>query len=610
MLTGMLEASGGDASVYGLSAVNDMASIHRLMGVCPQENVAFDYLTVEDHLRLYGAIKGLTGAALDARVATLLRQLALADKAGALARHLSGGQVRRLCLAVALVGEPRVLYLDEPTSGLDPASRRAVWELLRAVKRDRVVVLTTHFMDEADILGDRIALMSSGRLRACGSSLFMKSVFGVGYRMTATVAPGGATSPLTAAAPLLAAVQEAVPGAFIDQVNNTTEETSSGGGSGGGGGGVEVDIVLPRDSADTLAAMLDTLERGAETLGLRTYSLRMPTMEEVFLRLSKLLAAAEGRRDAGTHDAPAAVVAAATAAENAAAMPWYDVRRRDGLTAAAAAARPETDGACSVLRCRPSRTRRHIALQLWRLTLAARRDVRSVWLQVVTPLLFVGAGIILVLLRNVGGVAPAASVSYTPAQYVAAAAGAPGGNFSLPLAVLAGSAGWVSSLPAVAGGGAAWPAASAAPGAPAVPLVPGASSDTLSSVQAWAAAREWDSAAVVLDATAGTPPTGPLGATILYNTSLTNSIPVTLSLLHSALLAGALGTPSPAPELFVGSFAPLRYTAGGESSSVGSFLSLGLLGFLVAAGFNTLPAIQVRDCGRGGGGGGGCEIEL
>ena len=101
-----------------------------------------------------------------------------------MAKSLSGGQKRKLSVAIALMGDSELVLLDEPTSGMDLTARRELWNMLKDEKQNRVIILTTHFMDEADILGDRIAIMADGRLVCLGSPLFLKNKFGVGYRLT------------------------------------------------------------------------------------------------------------------------------------------------------------------------------------------------------------------------------------------------------------------------------------------------------------------------------------------------------------------------------------------------------------------------------------------
>ena len=113
---------------------------------------------------------------------------------------LSGGMKRKLSVGCALIGNSRAVLLDEPSSGMDPASRRSMWELLRGAKPSRVLVLTTHYMDEADVLADRISVMSNGTLRCCGSSLFLKARFGLGYTLTMTVSSAASSAASSTAA--------------------------------------------------------------------------------------------------------------------------------------------------------------------------------------------------------------------------------------------------------------------------------------------------------------------------------------------------------------------------------------------------------------------------
>lgn len=113
-----------------------------------------------------------------------MTDVGIIDKRNALASTLSGGNKRKLSVCIALCGNSKFVILDEPTSGMDLSARRQLWNMLKKQKKDRIILLTTHYMDEADILGDRIAIMSNGKLEALGSSIFLKSKFGVGYSLT------------------------------------------------------------------------------------------------------------------------------------------------------------------------------------------------------------------------------------------------------------------------------------------------------------------------------------------------------------------------------------------------------------------------------------------
>ena len=184
MLTGLLEPSGGQAELNGIDIFKDLDYLRHNLGVCPQHNVLFDYLTVREHLELYATFKGIEGAPLiRSRVDKLIYEVELVNEQHQLASTLSGGQKRKLSVAIALIGDSKVIMLDEPTSGMDTTTRRRFWDMVKQYKEGRIVILTTHYMDEADILGDRICIMAEGNVQCCGSSLFLKNKFGVGYNL-------------------------------------------------------------------------------------------------------------------------------------------------------------------------------------------------------------------------------------------------------------------------------------------------------------------------------------------------------------------------------------------------------------------------------------------
>uniref|UniRef100_A0A8C0LK84 ATP-binding cassette sub-family A member 17-like n=1 Tax=Canis lupus dingo TaxID=286419 RepID=A0A8C0LK84_CANLU len=154
-----------------------MILIRKSMGWCPQHDILFDNFTVAEHLYFYARVS--LGMCPE-EVQRMLHVLGLEDKRDALSKFLSGGTKRKLSIGIALIAGSKVLMLDEPTSGMDAISRRAIWDLLQQHKSDRTVLLTTHFMDEADLLGDRVAIMAKGELQCCGSSLFLKQKYVTG----------------------------------------------------------------------------------------------------------------------------------------------------------------------------------------------------------------------------------------------------------------------------------------------------------------------------------------------------------------------------------------------------------------------------------------------
>lgn len=179
-MTGLIKPSEGTALIYGMDIKENMDIIRRDLGFCPQFNVLFNGLNVEEHLKFYAGLKG-KGHVLKVEMDPMLFDLGIPHKKKEFPENLSGGMKRKLSVAIAFVGGSNCVFLDEPTSGVDPYSRRSIWELLLKYKRGRTIILSTHFMDEADVLGDRIAIISRGQLKACGTSLFLKNYFGQGY---------------------------------------------------------------------------------------------------------------------------------------------------------------------------------------------------------------------------------------------------------------------------------------------------------------------------------------------------------------------------------------------------------------------------------------------
>jgi len=177
VLTTLMRPSAGDAWVEGFSVLGAGQEVRRLIGVVPQENNLDRYLTARENLTLHGRLHGMRPAAYNPRIDELLEMTGLASRQHDFPDTFSGGMQRRLVVARALVHEPRVLFLDEPTTGLDPQSRRALWEHIRGLRRTMTVFLTTHYMDEADALCDRIMIMDHGESLADGSAAELKDAF-------------------------------------------------------------------------------------------------------------------------------------------------------------------------------------------------------------------------------------------------------------------------------------------------------------------------------------------------------------------------------------------------------------------------------------------------
>nr|XP_020447202.1 retinal-specific ATP-binding cassette transporter [Monopterus albus] len=184
ILTGLYPPTSGTAYINGRDIRTDMDIIRSSMGTCPQYNILFKHLTVAEHILFYSLLKGRTEAEAKREVEDMLIDLGLPHRRNAEAQNLSGGMQRKLSVAMAFVGGSKVIILDEPTSGVDPYSRRSIWDLLLKYRAGHTVILSTHHMDEADLLSDRIAIISKGQLHCCGSPLFLKNCFGVGFYLT------------------------------------------------------------------------------------------------------------------------------------------------------------------------------------------------------------------------------------------------------------------------------------------------------------------------------------------------------------------------------------------------------------------------------------------
>ncbi|KAF8939132.1 ATP-binding cassette sub- A member 1 [Haplosporangium gracile] len=189
MLSGLTRSTGGDATFYGLSMNSEMAEIRSMMGVCPQHDILFDDLTAEEHIRLYAGLKNVPKEEIPRLTEERLNAVRLWNVKDKLSHTYSGGMKRRLSMVISTLGDPKIIFLDEPTTGMDPTNRRHVWSFIEKFKQGRIIILTTHSMEEADILGDRICVMAHGRLRAIGNSIHLKNKFGAGYRISLMTDP-------------------------------------------------------------------------------------------------------------------------------------------------------------------------------------------------------------------------------------------------------------------------------------------------------------------------------------------------------------------------------------------------------------------------------------
>ena len=176
MLSCLTKPTDGDAYLLGNSIRRDAAEVKSLIAVSPQETAVAPGLSVRENLELICGVHGFSRDQRNRRIAELTALLGLESVIGRKAGKLSGGWQRRLSIAMALISEPRILFLDEPTLGLDVIARSDLWELIRSLKGKVTMILTTHYMEEAEALSDRVAIMKDGRLLVCDTPEGIKRV--------------------------------------------------------------------------------------------------------------------------------------------------------------------------------------------------------------------------------------------------------------------------------------------------------------------------------------------------------------------------------------------------------------------------------------------------
>ncbi|XP_038211321.1 phospholipid-transporting ATPase ABCA1-like [Zerene cesonia] len=262
IITGMLSPTEGKVYVEGLDTCTQRDEMRQHLGLCPQHNLFFPDLTVLEHVMFFTMLKGSGYMEAKSSSLKLLDHLGLGGKINEQSGALSGGMKRRLQLACALAGDARLLVLDEPTAGLDVESRRQLWDLLASLRGSRTVLLSTHFMEEADALGDRVAALHAGRLRCHATTMRLKRALGSGYRLSFT------TVGLPNEPAITAAIQSKVPDASVKESSLNS-----------------ISYNLPANSSNKFPEMFTMLEMNRPELGIDSIGVGKSTLEEVFLKL-------------------------------------------------------------------------------------------------------------------------------------------------------------------------------------------------------------------------------------------------------------------------------------------------------------------------------------
>ncbi|XP_054047718.1 ATP-binding cassette sub-family A member 13 [Rissa tridactyla] len=272
LLTGLYPPSSGTIIINGKDIRTDLAAIRTELGVCPQYDVLFNVLTVREHLLLYGSVKapGWTKEQLNQYVSGALEDVDLSQHQYKPVGALSGGMKRRLSIAISFIGNSKTVVLDEPTSGVDPCSRRSIWDVLLKYKSGCTLIFTTHHLDEAEVLSDRIAILQRGRLRCCGSPSYLRETYGQGHSLTLIKKP----SVFEIQDPehifrVTSLVQTHIPEAFLKENSGT-----------------ELTYVIPeRADKTSFKGLFQALDQSLHHLHVTGYGISDTTLEEVFLKL-------------------------------------------------------------------------------------------------------------------------------------------------------------------------------------------------------------------------------------------------------------------------------------------------------------------------------------
>ncbi|KAG3268592.1 ATP-binding cassette sub-family A member 8, transcript variant X1 [Ictidomys tridecemlineatus] len=263
ILSGLSVPTKGSVTIYNnkLSEMDALENIIKITGICPQSNVQFDFLTVEENLRLFAKIRGILPQEVEQEIQRVLLELEIQNIQNVLAQNLSGGQKRKLTFGIAILGDPQVFLLDEPSAGMDPFSRHRIWNLLKERRRDRVILFTTQFMDEADLLADRKVFLSKGKLKCAGSSLFLKKKWGIGYHLSLQL------NELCAREKITSLVKQHIPDAKLSAESEG-----------------KLVYTLPLETTHSFPELYTDLDSNPG-LGIENYGVSMTTLNEVFLKL-------------------------------------------------------------------------------------------------------------------------------------------------------------------------------------------------------------------------------------------------------------------------------------------------------------------------------------
>merc|ERR1712154_158069 len=285
-LTGERYPSSGNAFIANSDIVSKQLQCRRYVGYCPQFDAIFPLLTAYEHLKFYAMIKGLKGEEADEQVKVLLSALTLNKYKTRTWGTYSGGNKRKLSVAIAMIGNPPIVFLDEPSTGMDPMARRSMWQFIRETMNGRCVILTTHSMEECEALCHRLCIMTAGQLRCLGTPQHLKSKFGKGYQLDLTLEDrqhGGNEGDDEKS---IEADKQAVERQLLTLFHLTLVEQAQ--------TKLVYEVMLRNDvemdgngGRMSLGSIFRALEEFKKKLPISSYALNQTTLEQIFIKMAK-----------------------------------------------------------------------------------------------------------------------------------------------------------------------------------------------------------------------------------------------------------------------------------------------------------------------------------
>ena len=269
MLTGLYEATEGEALYDNMNILlpENIETFREKIGICPQHDVLFNDLNIREHLGMFAVFKGVPSENVENEINKSIKDFQLEDVQYIIAKNLSAGQRRKLSIAISLIGGSEIIFLDEPSSGMDITSRRNLWEILKRQSDNKIIILTTHYMEEASVLGKRIGIINLGQMKCIGTPLFLIEKFGKFMNITVSKEEGANNDEI------------------INFINNSVKDAQFESLS------EEIMIRIPKNNFNkedgvSLNEFFSNLDENLNELKIKSYSVSMPTLEDVFLNVA------------------------------------------------------------------------------------------------------------------------------------------------------------------------------------------------------------------------------------------------------------------------------------------------------------------------------------